>query len=75
MEQVRDILLPLRCECLLVPGATTEGDDDYLPLLCRRHSAHQRTGADQRSAQRHPCSTAQEVAPAAAKLYGDLSAE
>jgi len=75
MEQVRDILLPLRCECLLVPGATAEGDDDYLPLLCRIRSAHKRTGADQRSGQRHSRRTAQEVTPGAAKMHGELSAE
>ena len=75
MEQVRNIFLPLGREGLLVAGASAEGDDDDLALLCRSRSAHKRAGAEQSRPQRHAGSAAQEITPAAAEMFRDISAE
>ena len=73
VEQVGNIFLSLGREGFLVAGASAEGDDDDLALLCRGRSTHKRTGAHQSRAQRHTRSAAQEITPAAAEMLGDIS--
>jgi hypothetical protein len=61
MQQVRDILLALRSERLLIPRASAKGNDDDLPLLCRSLAMHKRAAANQSGSQRESSRTAQEV--------------
>ena len=75
VEQVGDILLSLRREGLLVSCTSAEGDDNCLPLLCGSRSAHQWAGAEQGRPQHHSGSAAQKIAPAAAQMFRDISAE
>ncbi len=75
VDQVGNVFLSLGREGLLIAGASAKGDDDNLPLLCRSRSAHKRAGAEQSRPQRHARSAAQEIAPAAAEMFRDISAE
>src|SRR5579859_4695551 len=47
LEEVRNILLPLRGEGFLVASPSAESDDDGLSLFCGRRSSHQGAGAHQ----------------------------
>src|SRR5260370_35153587 len=72
LEHMRYVFLPVGGECLLIPSSSAKGDENDFPLLCRGLSMNEWAAAHQGSSQRQSSGTAQKIAPADAKMPGNL---
>ena len=71
LHQIRNIFLALRRECLLIPRAATERDDDNFSVFLGHTGAGEQHGGQQSAAEGEAGSVAKELAAVPRKLPHD----